>query len=135
MDEGSRVEKAASDPDAQRMASQIHIMRVFDELIYNTDRNLGNVLWDTSWKMWLIDHTRAFRLAPDLRRPATLERVERTLFAGMKGLTRESITAAVGNSLTREEVDALLRRRDVIVKLFDGRIAERGEGAVLYTKR
>ena len=37
-------------------------MRVFDELIANTDRNLGNMLIDRQWKLWLIDHSRAFRL-------------------------------------------------------------------------
>ena len=29
--------------------------------------------------------------------------------------------------------EALLARRDAIVKVFDGRIAERGEAAILYT--
>ena len=39
-------------------------MYVFDELIQNRDRNPGNSLWTTDWKLWLIDHTRAFR--PDV---------------------------------------------------------------------
>jgi hypothetical protein len=39
----------------------------------------------------------------------------------------------MGKSLTKEEIGALLARRDVIVKLFDDRIAQRGEAAVLYT--
>jgi hypothetical protein len=40
-------------------------MRVFDQLIYNTDRNTGNVLYDTGWRLWGIDHTRAFRVRPN----------------------------------------------------------------------
>jgi hypothetical protein len=36
-------------------------------------------------------------------------------------------------SLTKAEIDALLARRDAIVKLFEGKIAQRGEAAVLFT--
>jgi hypothetical protein len=39
----------------------------------------------------------------------------------------------MGAVLTQREIDALLARRDVIVKLFDARIAQRGEAAVFYT--
>jgi hypothetical protein len=40
----------------------------------------------------------------------------------------------MGESLSQLEIDALLARREVIVKLFDDRIARRGEAAVLYTQ-
>ena len=39
----------------------------------------------------------------------------------------------MGTSLNSMEIEALLARRDVIVKLFEEKIAQRGEGAVLYT--
>ena len=47
--------------------AQLHILRVFDELIANTDRNQGNMLIDSRWKLWLIDHSRAFRTSSDLQ--------------------------------------------------------------------
>jgi hypothetical protein len=83
--------------------------------------------------MWLIDHTRAFRLGRELLKPEALERVERTLLERMRALTSAALAEAMDGSLTRPEIDALLARRDVIVKLFDDRIAMRGEAAVLYT--
>jgi hypothetical protein len=39
----------------------------------------------------------------------------------------------MGDTLLKGEIEALMARRDAIVKLFDDRIAERGETAVLYT--
>ena len=42
-------------------ADNAFAVRVFDELIANRDRNIGNMLWTSTWKMWMIDHTRAFR--------------------------------------------------------------------------
>ncbi len=48
-------------------------------------------------------------------------------------LTREELTKAVGDNLMQPEVDAVLARRDRIVKLFEDKIAKVGEAAVLYT--
>jgi len=135
MDEGTRQKKQVRSPDTERTAMQIHVMRVFDELIANRDRNAGNTLWTADWKLWMIDHTRSFRLGTELQKPALLERIERSLFENMRGLTADALAKAVGNSLTRFESGAVLARRDVIVKLFEARIAERGEGGVVYALR
>ncbi len=133
MDDVVRFKKGApKEWNASQTASQIHIMRVFDELISNQDRNGGNVLWTTPGKMWLIDHTRAFRLTPTLKNPKLLERCETRLLEAVRGLTLESITTAVGDSLWKSESEAILKRRDEIVKLFEAKIKERGARLVLY---
>ena len=133
MDEKERLAKEARGPDPERTAMQTHIMRVFDELISNRDRNMGNLLGTTDWKMWMIDHTRAFRLGDDLQRPLALLRVERSLLERMRGLTSAEVAKAVGSHLTRAEIGAVLDRRDVIVKLFDAKVAARGEAPILFT--
>lgn len=115
-----------------KTAGYIHVMRVFDELIANTDRNAGNQLWSSDGKLWLIDHTRAFRLQPVLRNARLLERCERSLFDGLRKLNVDTLTAAVGKSLEKNEIEALLARRGLIVKLFEEKIAARGEAAILY---
>jgi hypothetical protein len=132
MDEESRVKNKRSAPDQARFRRQIQTMRIFDELIQNKDRNQGNIVWTKDWNMWMIDHTRAFRLRTDLLNPQQLERCDRTLLTKLKGLTRESLTEAVAKSLTKDEIAALLARRDKIVKIYEKRIADLGENAVLY---
>ena len=72
MEEGERQKKKVVGPDPARTSSYIHILRVFDELIQNRDRNAGNILWTRDWTMWLVDHTRAFRLGKDLLKPELL---------------------------------------------------------------
>jgi len=133
MDEEGRRKKSAADPNSQRFDHYRYRERVFDELIQNRDRNLGNIIYTTDWTTWMIDHTRAFRLNKDLGKPAELIRVERPLYENMKKLTAESLAAAVGKQLRKAEVDAVIARRDAILKIFDARIAKSGEGAVLYT--
>ena len=135
-DESGRMklgDTAMMGPDPQRTQRQIHIMRVWDELIQNRDRNRGNVLWTKDWTLWLIDHTRAFRTNTSLLKPDELIRIERTLFDKMKQLTEQSITQAMKGALTRPEIRSVLRRRDALVQHFEKLIAGRGEGAVFFT--
>jgi hypothetical protein len=134
-DESGRMElqDKAMGPDPQRTQRQLHIMRIWDELIQNRDRNRGNVLWTKDWTMWLIDHTRAFRTGTGLLKPNELVRIERTLFDRMKLLTEASMTQVMKGMLSRGEIRAVLRRRDAIVQHFEKLIAERGEAAVTFT--
>jgi len=133
MDERDRMKKKTSGSDPVRFSQQIQIMRVFDALIENRDRNQGNILWTSDWTMWLIDHTRAFRLSHDLSAPQKLERCERHLFEGLRRLTAKGVQQAAGKSLTTQEVEALIARRDLIVKHLERKIAEQGEAVVLFT--
>ena len=133
MDEKARMKQKTAGPDPGRTAMQYQVMRVFDALIQNTDRNQGNMLWTGDWKLWLIDHTRAFRVDTRLAKPDNLTRCDRALFERMKGLTTASLSAAIGKAITQSEVAALLTRRDAIVKHFEARIATRGEAAVLFS--
>jgi hypothetical protein len=136
MNETARLKLSARDrlgPNPNKTNGYVHILRVFDELIQNRDRNGGNLLWTKDWTMWMIDHTRAFRTDPALRNPKLLERCERSLFAGMRALTREAIVSTIGENLMQQEVDAVLARRDRIIKLFEEKIEKSGEAAVLYT--
>jgi len=133
MDEKERMKTKTLGPDPLRTNKQIQIMRIWDELIQNRDRNQGNILWTNDWTMWLIDHTRAFRLDHNLRRPEQLQRCDRGLLERLRALTPQSLALAVGTSLTRQEQEALLVRRDKIIKLYDDRIARLGEPVVLFT--
>jgi hypothetical protein len=133
MDEKDRMKTKTLGPDPVRTNKQIQIMRIWDELIQNRDRNQGNILWTNDWTMWLIDHTRAFRLGTNLLRPEQLTRCDRGLLERLRALTPESLSQAVGNSLTKQEQEALLARRDRIVKHYEERIARLGEPVVLFT--
>ena len=131
MDEGERIERRTFGPNPAATSQQVYTMYVFDELIKNRDRNQGNALWTSDWKMWLIDHTRAFRLDVELSRPEMMNRVPADLLDRLRSLTPEALREAAGDSLSGAERGSLMRRRDLLVQHFDRLIDERGEGAVL----
>jgi hypothetical protein len=132
MNEKDRLARKTMGPNPLRTSNQIQLMRIWDELIQNRDRNQGNILWTSDWTMWLIDHTRAFRLGKDLMKPDDLTRIDRNFLSRLKGLTKESVANAVGDSLLKAEQEAVLSRRDRIVKLYEERAARIGDTAVLF---
>ena len=132
MNEKDRLTKKTMGPDPLRTSNQIQLMHIWDELIQNRDRNMGNILWTSDWTMWMIDHTRAFRLSKDLLKPGDLTRCDRGLLTRLKALTDESIEKAVGDSLMKGERQAVLERRDRIVKIIEDRAARLGENVVLF---
>jgi hypothetical protein len=132
-DEAQRVKDKIQPPDLDRWNDQIGVMRVFDQLIANTDRNLGNLVIDKNWKIWMIDHTRAFRLRHDLLNPQNITRCDRDLLAKMKEITMPMLQKELGEYLTKPEMEGVLARRDVIVKFFESEVQKKGEAAVLYT--
>ena len=133
-DEGGRQKlKDRLGPDPERTEKQIYIMRVWDELVQNKDRNQGNLLWTKDWTLWLIDHTRAFRSGGSLLKPNELLRVERTLFGKMKQLTEAEVSKTMQGILTQGEIRAVMKRRDAIVAHFEKLIAQRSEVAVFFT--
>ncbi len=119
MDEGERLKKKVAPPDQNEFNAQYSIVQVFDQLIYNTDRNVGNLLITKDWMLWMIDHGRAFRMHHDLPNPKILKMCERRLLAKMRELTEPALKAELGSYLTGMEIQAVLKRRDKIVAHFD----------------
>jgi hypothetical protein len=95
------------------------MVRLFDELIANVDRNLGNLLITKDWRLWPIDHTRAFRTNHDLKKPLNVTHADRAVIDRMKALDKDSLKKATSKYLTTYQIDAILARRDAIMKRLD----------------
>lgn len=128
--EYDRLDRGIKPPDPAYFDSQMEQGRVFDQLIFNNDRNLQNLLLTPDGKVWLIDHTRAFRLHHSLRNTRDLVRCDSRLFAALQNLTEESLKSVMDQFLNAAEIDALLKRRDRIVEAFRRRAAKEGESKV-----
>ncbi len=71
-DEKMRVEQKLRPPDTVDWQRQWDVMRVFRELVDDTDRNQTNMLITEDWRVWMVDFSRAFRKTKELRAPAQL---------------------------------------------------------------
>jgi hypothetical protein len=132
MDESERLKNKVQPPNPTDWNHQMYRMRVFTALTRDTDRNLTNVLITPDWKVVMIDFSRAFRLQPELMYGKDLGRIDRKLMAKLEALDGDEVKKTVGDWLTSGEMDAMMKRRDLLVAHFKKLIADVGEDKVLY---
>jgi len=132
MTEDDRRTRKVEPPDLQKWNRQLHNVRLFHQLTYNTDfHNIRNVLFDPEFRVYLVDSSRAFRIQRSLLAPDDLVCFSRSALGKLKALDRPALEEHLGPWLGKMQVEGLLARRDVILALVDQRIREKGEGAVL----
>jgi hypothetical protein len=132
MDEADRLKQKIPVPDPDSWNKQMYRVRVLDQLVYDTDANLTNVQIGEDWKIYRIDFSRAFRLDKDLQTPKDLVQCDRQLFTKLKTLDGNELAVRTKAFLTKQEVQAVMTRRDKIVDHFQKLIAEKGENEILY---
>jgi hypothetical protein len=105
------------------LAPQYNLMNIFDFLIGNTDRTQENALFTKDWMLVLIDHTRAFALYQ--KKPVLLYQgeihVPPAFAERLKTLNREMLRNELGQYLHRRQIDALLKRRDLLLNKYGAR--------------
>lgn len=138
--QADRIRERRGPEDALAMTRQRQLMRLFDVLIHNTDRNHGNMLirrapassGAAGDELLFIDHTRAFqaslRLLPDRDE---LVMIDPLVLARLRALDPATLDAALSPHLDIAELDALQRRRRQLLRWVDERIERLGPAAVL----
>jgi hypothetical protein len=126
-----------------------YLQRAFDNLIANSDRHQNQILITKDWRMILIDHSRSFRTGKDRQTgldlsknliytekhkegPKLMSELPRAFVEKIKALNFQMIKDAVGEYLTDDEINAILARKELILKEIDKLIAKNGEANVLY---
>ena len=97
---------------------QYNLMNVFDVLIYNTDRTQENALFTRDWMLVLIDHSRAFRTRRGAPRLLYKEppQITPSLARSLSGLDEQQLVQALGGVLERRQINAILKRRDQLLR-------------------
>ncbi|MEW5902397.1 MAG: hypothetical protein AB1715_13110 [Acidobacteriota bacterium] len=125
-----------------------YLTRAWDSLIANEDRTQQNVLYTADWRMIIFDHSRAFRSSKEFTeklmfgknglkmtadgKPLLFRRLPRWFVAKIKALDFKTIKDAVGPYLTDKEIEALLKRKILLLAEIDEMIKVSGEEKVLY---
>jgi len=132
MDEEQRRQRKVEPPDKNAFNKQVNRMWVFSQLVYDTDRNMTNMLITADWKVWMIDFSRAFRAYHKLQDPRVLGMCDRQLLERMRHLDEREVLEKTKPHLDKSLVKAVMARRDLIVAFYEKKIAAEGEDAVLY---
>jgi hypothetical protein len=132
MSEAERQRKSLQPPDREAWDPQAFKVRLFDNLIFNPDRNTNNILVTPDWRIRLIDHSRAFRLRVSLREAKGLTRFSRSLLAAIHRLDEATLRRNLGDTITDAQIRAILRRRDLIEARARRLAVLKGAAAVYY---
>jgi len=131
--ETDRASRSFQPPNPWRHKMQWQVMRVFDALIYNDDRNAGNILYDADWNVWMIDHTRSFSRLSNLPKPILIRHCERNLWEKLRSLNEEAVGKSIGEFVESAELKALFKRHQELIAYVENQIEKRGEQQVLFS--
>ena len=108
---------------------QVVRAKMFDNLIANSDPNLGNWLVDNDWHLILIDHSRSFTGMKTLTHK--MDHIDRPLWEKFLALDEASLEAVVGSWMGRRELRAILSRRDAMAQQIARMVKQRGESVFI----
>ncbi len=139
MEENIRIPKEKRD----NRNNMKYITRAFDCLIANDDRTQQNILFNTEWRIILIDHSRAFRSTQKFTKQLVygkngikgallFRRLPRTFVEKVKALNSDNLMQTLRPCLKKKEIKAILIRKDLLLKEIQEMIREQGEDKVLY---
>lgn len=131
MMEKDRAADNIAPPDMEAWTIQRETVSLFDSLIFNSDRHRGNLLVDTDWKIWCIDHTRSFRTPVYLRFQGKLTRCPKVVWQNLQKLNKDQLTAKLSPFLTKDEISSLDKRRKKLIKHFESRIKKQGYDQII----
>lgn len=129
----NKVTTTFSGPQMASQFRQKSRMRMFDSLIYNTDRRAENVLVEESTgEIYLIDHSRAFRETEEMQEEFANGRIwlSRQMYDSLVGLDAETLAEMMDGLISKAQLKALLARRDLIVAKIDKDRQEYGDDTV-----
>ena len=132
MMEKKRRERGIGPVSATQRVFQLQNMKVFDALIENEDRNVGNMLWDGQWRLWMIDHTRSFRNSSVPPQLALVQACDRYLFERLRDLDRAEVEKQLGGLLSGRQLNALFKRQASLVEHLGSLVETRGAPKVLF---
>ncbi len=120
------------------------LQQAFDNLIANEDRHMGNVLVTKDHRAILIDHSRTFRTADQFAdqllymqedsgdSSAIMRELPRAFVESLSALDSATLHQVAGKYLTDQEIDAVLKRRLLLLDWIEMHVQVMGETRALY---
>ncbi len=131
--ERDRIRRKLEPPDPAAFADAREEIKILENLTY--DRCLDTkdmyVHMDT-WRICRVDFSEAFLPTAELLPNCDFSRCSRKLYEGLLALDEQIISSNLSLYLNEDEIDALAKRKNVIVEKIKKLIENKGEEAVLF---
>jgi len=131
--EKSRLRKNLQPPDLQAFQNQLDDITLLENLTCTPRQDLGDLLIQTdAWKVWRVDFAEAFMPSTEMAADRLIRRASRKFTAALRGWDEAQVRKKLARYLNASELEALVRRRQLILEEIDRLIRQKGEAAVLY---
>jgi hypothetical protein len=119
-------------PNSKKLSDDLSELAVFENLVF-CGRNPEDVyIQAKDGKVWRVDFSEAFEEFVELDPENDFARCSKTLFQNLKKLKKSEIESLLHSHVNDEEINALLKRKDLIIDKIMLLIEEKGEDAVLF---
>lgn len=131
------ADAATTKPFDFYQSDQVQLMRFFDALIDNPDRNAGNFLVDDQYRIVLIDHSRTMNFAATERqREGSMPtRFHAHVIRQLRSIDMQVLDGLLGDLFTRGDLRSLNLSAKRLAKFVDSEITTHGSGIVFSTIR
>jgi hypothetical protein len=133
LSERERQRKKMEPPDAAAHSRAIEGLKVFESLVYDECGDPDDTwIHEQDWRVYRVDFSEAFFPSAELPKGCPISVCSRKLYEGLLKLEEGAVAARLMKYLSKEEIDALLVRKSLIIERIKTLTAEKGEVAVLF---
>jgi len=139
--EEDRRRRKIEPPDTESFKNTMEELNVFENLTYSSalcqvgGDDLGDILimYQEDWKVWRVDLGQAFAPSLELIPGCEITRCSKKLYQNLIKLKDKIVKAKLKKYLNKNELNALLKRKKIIIENIKQLIAEQGEESVLFS--
>ncbi len=124
--------KGLEPPDPQKFSDALEELLVFESLVQCEREPEDVFIHEGDWKVCRVDFSEAFAPVAELFALSKITRCSKKLFQNLLMLEPNEIKATLQSHLNEEEIEALLKRRELILERIKILIQEKGEESVLF---
>jgi hypothetical protein len=124
-EEERRIEKREP-PSVVLWNWQLYKVWIFDKLIYNIDRNLGNLLVTPEWRCIMIDHSRSFKSSGKVEAIEKVYYFSKSMMEAIANLEEAQVRERCGRWLTDSEITTMMERRHELIEYYHEELSENG---------
>ncbi|MFP4081211.1 MAG: hypothetical protein ACLFVG_00480 [Candidatus Aminicenantes bacterium] len=135
--ESNRKRRNIAPPRLEDHQNILEMINVFENLVYDEECfDAEDTLIDRKeWKVWRVDFSMAFSPTSGLIPGCRISRCSRKLYQNLVELDADTVRAELKPYLNPQEIDAVLKRKSIIIDKIKKLIEEKGEDSVLFLQK
>lgn len=134
INENERKRRNIEPPDSESFKNTLEVINVYENLVYDEDcfDSADTLIHISDWKVCRVDFSMAFSPTPELIPGCRITQCSKKFYQNLLKLDSEAVKAKLKSYLNEEEIEALLKRKNIIIEKIQQLIEEKGEESVLF---